>query len=77
MTIKGHPNFFGPTGKYPKGKLDEDDRGELRFAIMRDGDLVRVEFGSDVSWLGLPPETAVDFAKALLDAAGVKYEIAN
>ena len=74
MAIKGHPKF-GATGEFPKGRLNKDDEGELTFGVARDGDNVRIDFGTPVAWLVCPPKTAVDFAKALLGAAGVTYQI--
>jgi hypothetical protein len=78
MVIKGHRNFglkLGATGTFPKGKLDETDEGALTFAVARDGDNVRIDFGTPVAWLVCPLETAIDFAKALLSASGVTYQI--
>ncbi len=40
---------LGATGAYPRGKLDDTDGGELRFALIRDGDTVRIEFGTTLS----------------------------
>lgn len=78
MAIKGHRNFglkLGATGEFPKGKLDDTDEGAINFAVMRHGDNVRIEFGTPVAWLDCPVETAINFAKALLGAAGVTYQI--
>lgn len=74
MAIKGHPKF-GATGDFPKGKLNESDEGGLTFAVARDGDNVRVEFGTPVAWMAMPVDVAVAFAKVLLDSAGVTYQI--
>jgi hypothetical protein len=78
MAIRGHRNFglkLGPTGEFPQGRLNETDRGEVSLAVSRDGDNVRVDFGTDLSWLAMSTETTIEFAKALLGAAGVTYEI--
>lgn len=64
---------IGSTGNYPDGSLGKGDEGELRFAIGRDDDgNVVVNFGKDVSWLAMPSEVAIDFAKSLLKNAGAK-----
>ena len=64
---------LGATNKFPRGKLHPGDEGELQFAIGRDSKgLVHVNFGKDVSWFALPPETAIQLAKSLLHHAGVK-----
>lgn len=64
---------IGATGKFPDGKLHPGDQGELRFAVARDSHgKVHVDFGKDVSWFTLPPETAIQFARLLLRHAGAK-----
>jgi len=59
---------FGPTGKFPEGKIHPSDEGELQFGVGADHNhrQVVIQFGSPVSWLTLPPETAVKFAKSIL-----------
>lgn len=63
---------LGTTGAFPEGRLGEDDEGELRFGIARDGDIVRLDFGKPVAWMGLPSATAVELGKMLLTKAGAK-----
>ena len=64
---------LGSTGKFPDGKLHPGDEGELVLGVARDthGD-VHINFGKDISWLALPPEQAVEFAKLILRHAGAK-----
>jgi hypothetical protein len=64
-------NDPGPTGKFPEGKLNEDDKGELQMRVGTDtkNKKVILDFGSPVTWLGLDPEGARDLAKLLTDAA--------
>lgn len=59
----------GPTGRFPKGKLNDDDEGELLFMIGKENGNVVLDFGKPVTWLGLPPEDAVSLAEALVQAA--------
>lgn len=67
------PPDFGATSRFPDGKLGPADDGELIFGITADSNgLVHVNFGKDVSWFAMPPETAIDFARKLLEAAGAK-----
>ncbi len=76
MTIKGHKSFFGPTGKFPDGKLSHDDDGELQFGVARSPDgNVHVNFGVAVRWIALPPAIAIDFARALLENANATFTI--
>jgi hypothetical protein len=77
MTVKNgkssflDPEQLGPTGKFPDGKICEDDQGELRFAVSSDiqRKLVVFQFGELVSWVGFPPGQAREIAKRLLDHA--------
>ena len=61
--------MFGPTGKFPAGKLNADDEGELIFGIRREGEVVRLDFGKPVAWLGLPADVAEKLGHALLREA--------
>lgn len=65
------PLKLGATGRFPEGKLNSDDEGELRFEVAFDplNGIVRIDFGKPVTWLGLSPETAIAFAELLLKAA--------
>lgn len=62
---------FGATGNFPKGKLNEDDEGAIKIGIAFDptNQIVRIEFGTPVTWLGLPPEEAIQFANMILAKA--------
>lgn len=56
---------LGATGKFPDGKLNQDDEGELRMAVgVRDGNVI-LDFGKPVHWLGLPKEHALKLAEML------------
>ncbi len=59
---------IGATGKFPMGKLDDSDQGELKMAVYYDklDGIVRVQFGKPVAWLGLPPPEAMALAKLLI-----------
>ncbi len=66
---------LGDTGRYPRGKLNDDDEGEIRIRIVgfiQDGKpTVLLEFGKEVKWLAFAPEHAKDLATALTAAASV------
>ena len=51
---------LGATGELPWGKIQPGDEGELRFAVSHDpvNGTVKLEFGTPVAWLAMPPETA-------------------
>lgn len=61
---------LGSTGTFPQGKLAPDDEGGLRMAVgEKDGKIV-IDFGKQVSWIGLSPKDARDLARLLLDKTG-------
>ena len=60
---------LGPTGKFPRGKLDKTDEGALRLAVHQYNGTVRVDFGSSVRWFALPPRDALKFATLLVEHA--------
>lgn len=69
MKIKGFK--LGATGRYPYGKADATDEGELRMALAADhgNGIVRVEFGTPTAWLGLPAREARALAAGLIKKA--------
>lgn len=63
---------LGATGKFPGGKLNPDDQGELQLAIglnVKTG-LVEMRFGKQVSWLAMSREDAINMGHSLIKAAG-------
>lgn len=57
---------LGPTGEFPRGKLNEDDEGALNTAISHGQGVVRIDFGKPTAWLAMPPDLAVEFASVIL-----------
>jgi len=62
---------LGATGKFPKGQISDDDQGELKVAmgINMEHKRIIIDFGKEVSWLGLGADEARSFAQGLLDNA--------
>lgn len=60
----------GATGRFPDGKLNRNDEGELAFRIGNQGGQVVLEFGKSVRWLGMGPEDAEKLAALLNKHAG-------
>ncbi len=60
---------FGPTGRFPSGKLADDDEGEVRFVVLHQDGMVVLDFGSAVSWLGMTPVQARALGEALIQHA--------
>lgn len=71
MSEKHHP-LAGPTGRFPEGKQNAEDEGELRVAIATDvpNNVVRMDFGKPVKWLSIGPDAARQLALLLLRKAG-------
>ncbi len=63
------PLNLGATGRFPEGKLNPDDEGELRCAIHIEADCVRLDFGKNVSWLSVTPTDARRLAALLIEKA--------
>jgi hypothetical protein len=61
---------FGATGRFPEGKITEDDEGELKLGIAYDpySKNVIIRFGKPVAWTGMPVNNAREFAMAILKA---------
>ena len=58
---------LGKTHTHPHGHYGPNDKGSLVFSVGSDTDnrMVFIEFGDEVSWLALPPERAIEFARVL------------
>jgi hypothetical protein len=42
-----------PIPKYPRGKLCDDDEGQIQIAVaVKDGNTLIIDFGKPVAWLG-------------------------
>jgi hypothetical protein len=59
----------GPTGDFPRGRLDEYDEGGLALAISKYNGTVRFDFGKKVAWFALPPDQAITLAELILKTA--------
>jgi len=58
--------------QYPRGKLKDDDEGVLPIRIgERDGTVI-IDFGKEVSWIGMSKPEAIEFAKTIMKRAGAK-----
>jgi hypothetical protein len=60
---------LGATGKFPEGKLNSEDEGELSFAVGLQGKKIVVDFGKPVAWVGMDATQADDLASLLQDKA--------
>ena len=61
--------ILGATMKFPRGKLNDSDEGELQMGItVRQGTVI-LAFGKEVAWLGLTPQIARDLGRTLIERA--------
>ncbi len=62
---------LGKTGKFPDGKINKDDEGEIRILVGREKDknLVVIRFGTPVAWLALKPNQAIAVGNMLIKHA--------
>jgi hypothetical protein len=55
--------------QYPRGKLCEGDQGALNLTVSIRDKTVVIDFGKDLSWIGMPREQAISFANMILAKA--------
>ncbi len=65
------PRRLGETGRFPRGKADAEDEGEIHMALAADhgNGIVRLMFGKSIAWLGLPCIQARELARLLNEKA--------
>ena len=64
---------LGPTGNFPRGKLNAEDEGGLAIALGKNPDgVIIMDFGKEVGWIGLNQATAINIARSILTLAGAK-----
>lgn len=58
---------FGATGKFPQGRLNDADEGELAMGIAADKEngKVIIHFGTPTMWVGFDPQQARELAESL------------
>ena len=60
---------LGATGRFPQGKLNRHDQGELACAIYTEKGRVVMNFGKSVAWLCLDCDGALALAEILRQRA--------
>jgi hypothetical protein len=57
----------GGTGEYPRGKLTDEDEGQIKIAVAADPktQTVLMDFGKPTAWIGFTAEEAVELAEIL------------
>ncbi len=61
--------FFGATGKFPQGHLNDEDEGELKIGIGVSEGKVVINFGTPVVWIGFDVDQAIELACHILGTA--------
>lgn len=60
---------LGATNKFPQGKLNKDDEGELRMAVFERNGKIIIDFGKDLNWIGFGKEEAQSLGELLINKA--------
>lgn len=64
--FEGVGEKLGQTSRFPNGKIDEKDEGELRIAVANKNGVVIVDFGAKpVAWVGFRPNELRGFIELL------------
>ena len=59
-------NPLGATNRYPRGKVNQCDEGELKIAVYSKDGTIFVNFGKAIAWIGLDSDSAKNLAEILL-----------
>lgn len=65
VTMEDKKAALGATGKFPEGKLTEQDEGEIAFSIGTVNGKVVLNFGQATSGIGMSADEAIDVAELL------------
>lgn len=60
---------LGATGKFPEGKIDEHDEGEIKIGVTVKDDKIIIAFGKKIEWIGFTKKQAEDLANTILQRA--------
>lgn len=60
---------LGATGKFPDGKLNNDDQGEIKIGVTVTDERVVIAFGKPVDWVGFTREQAIQIGQTLIERA--------
>lgn len=56
---------LGATGEFPRGKFNKDDQGELAIAVYVKDKTIIIEFGKEISWIGMGADMADRLAETI------------
>ena len=66
ISHKRMQEIIGATGRFPEGKLNEEDEGEIKMEIAIEKNAIVIKFGKTVSWVGFNPQQARNIAQSLM-----------
>lgn len=55
--------------QFPRGKLCENDEGQLTLRICVKDKTVIIDFGKDLNWIGFDKQGAIEFAQTIIKRA--------
>lgn len=70
-------NPLGATNRFPRGKVNGTDEGELRLAVYAKEGTVFVDFGKPTAWLGLDEDSARNLAALLVKYADQQQTVSG
>lgn len=54
---------------YPRGKPNADDEGALAIAVFEQDKTIIIDFGKQITWVGMDKQTALNLSKAISEKA--------
>lgn len=64
-----NPLDLGATGKYPHGKIADNDEGEIKIGITTMNEKVVIDFGKQIWTVGFTADQAISIASVLVKRA--------
>lgn len=55
--------------KYPRGKLCQDDEGQLAIGIAVQDKTLIIDFGKQIKWIGMDKAMAIQFGETIIRRA--------
>jgi len=68
---------LGPTGKFPMGRISEEDEGEIKIGVTIQKSTVILGFGKQISWVGFTHSQARELAASLIEHANKAQGLSN
>ena len=69
--IKMLDTVLGATGRYPEGRLNPNDEGELAFAVGIEEGKIALRFGKPVAWFAMNRQQALQLIALLQEKTDI------